>query len=395
MKISTRALSLILAVALAISGLAVCVFADSEIKTGIAFVDASALNMRSAPNTTSSVVDMATRDEVVVVLGTSGDWYKVLYNLQEGYMHKNYLDVTTCENVELGYGVVNTYCVNLRSAPNTSSSVVTQAYEGAKAYVIGFNSGWYKVIYKDSTAYIRSDLLDLTEIPYENKDSSNSPKYFVKGKSIGSASTVTGESTSQSASTGSSVSGEAVVTSSGLYLRSKPSTSSAALTMAYRNDVVTLLAKESNWYKVSFQGKEGYMHSDYLSSSGAVSNTKGQQIVETAKKYLGVPYVWGGSSPNGFDCSGFVQYIARECGFTIGRTVPQQWPYGTEVSKEDLLPGDIVFFAGTYTSGLSHVGIYVGDGCFIHAPSSGDVVKITNMETAYYTSHYYGARRLG
>ena len=405
MKFSTRMLSMVLAVVLAISCLTISVFADGEIKSGIAYVNASALNMRSGPSTGSSVVAMADRNEVVVVIGASGDWYKVIYNLKEGYMHKNYLDVTTCENVELGYGKINAYCVNLRSAPNTSSSIVAQAYEGAKAYIIGMNNGWYKVIYQDETAYVRSDLLDLTEYPYENKASSNTPKYFVKGKAIGSApstapqapevETPTMEAPAEVPSTGTPVSGQAVVTCSGLYLRAKPTTSSAALTIAYRNETVSLLAKDGDWYKVSFKGKEGYMHGDYLSSSGAVASTKGQQIVETAKKYQGVPYVWGGSSPNGFDCSGFVQYVARECGFNIGRTVPQQWPYGTQVSRDELQPGDIVFFAGTYTSGLSHVGIYVGDGQFIHAPSSGDVVRIVSMETSYYNSHFYGARRLG
>lgn len=413
MKISTRMISLILAVVLAISCLAITVFADNAIKSGIAYVNASALNMRSAPSTGSSVVGMASRDEVVVVIGSSDDWYHVIYNLKEGYMHKDYLNVTNCENVELGYGAINSYCVNLRSAPNTSSSVVAQAYEGAKAYIIGINNGWYKVIYNGSNAYVRSDLMDLTEYPYENKASSNSPKYFVKGNAIGSAPSTESqaptvetpkeetpvetpvETPAEVPSTGTPVSGEAVVTSSGLYLRAKPTTSSAALTMAYRNETVTLLAKDGDWYKVSFKGKEGYMHGDYLSTSGAVASTKGAQLVETAKQYLGTPYVWGGSSPNGFDCSGFVQYVARQCGFKIGRTVSQQWPYGTEVSKDNLQPGDIVFFAGTYTSGLSHVGIYVGDGKFIHSPSSGDVVKITSMETSYYTSHYYGARRLG
>ena len=120
----------------------------------------------------------------------------------------------------------------------------------------------------------------------------------------------------------------------------------------------------------------------------------GQKLVECAKQYLGVPYVWGGSSPSGFDCSGFVQYVARQCGYTVGRTVSQQWPYGVQVNRSELQPGDIVFFANTYTSGLSHVGIYVGDGQFIHASSNGGVMY-SDLNSNYYSSHYYGARRLG
>ncbi|MBQ9168619.1 MAG: SH3 domain-containing protein [Oscillospiraceae bacterium] len=403
MKVSTRVVSLVLAIVLAVSCLTISVFADGEIKSGVAFVKATALNMRSSPSMDSSVVDIAHRDEVVVILSQSGDWYKVIYNLQEGYMHRDYLNVTTCENVELGYGVINSYCVNLRSGPSTSNSVVAQAYEGAKAYIIGINNGWYKVIYNGTYAYVRSDLLDLTEYPYENRNSSNSPKYYRNGTSISSVSessensSTAAQAPATSESQQTAASGTAVVKADALYLRSNATTASAALDIAYRNDTVSLLAQEGVWYKVSFDGQEGYMHGDYLGigESAATTSTVGQKIVDCAMQYLGVPYVWGGSSPSGFDCSGLVQYVARSCGFSIGRTVTQQWPYGTEVSKDNLQPGDIVFFTNTYTSGFSHVGIYVGDGNFIHSPSSGSVVKISSLDSSYYASHYYGARRLG
>lgn len=330
MKVSTRIISLLLALVLAFSCLAVSVFASGEIKSGVSFVNASALNLRSGPSTGTSVVDVAFRDEVVVVTGRTGDWYKVIYNLQEGYMHSDYLNLIERENVELGYGKINASCVNLRSGPSTSHSIVTQAYEGATAYIIGINCGWYKVIYQDYICYVRSDLLDLTEYPYENKASAKSPKFFRGGNSIG------------------------------------PAPSAAAL---------------------NGSGNTG--------SGNNGSTAAGQKLVDCAKQYLGVPYVWGGSSPSGFDCSGLVQYVARSCGYTIGRTVTQQWNYGTQVSREEMQPGDIVFFANTYASGLSHVGIYVGNGNFIHSPSTGDVVKISSLDSNYYSSHFYGARRLG
>ena len=330
MKISTRIISLLLALVLAFSCLAVSVFASGEIKSGVSFVNASALNLRSGPSTGTSVVDVAFRDEVVVITGKTGDWYKVIYNLQEGYMHSDYLNLIERENVELGYGKINASCVNLRSGPSTSHSIVTQAYEGATAYIIGINCGWYKVIYQDYICYVRSDLLDLTEYPYENKASAKSPKFFRGGNSIG------------------------------------PAPSAAAL---------------------NGSGNTG--------SGNNGSTAAGQKLVDCAKQYLGVPYVWGGSSPSGFDCSGLVQYVARSCGYTIGRTVTQQWNYGTQVNREEMQPGDIVFFANTYASGLSHVGIYVGNGNFIHSPSTGDVVKISSLDSNYYSSHFYGARRLG
>ncbi len=407
MNISKRAVSLILAVVLAVSCLSICVFAESEIKSGIAFVDASALNMRSGPSTGYSVVDIAYRDEVVVVISQSGDWYKVIYNLQEGYMHRDYLDISSVENAELGYGKINSYCVNLRSGPSTSYEVVAQAYEGAKAYIIGMNDGWYKVIYDGAYAYVRSDLLDLTQYPYENRESSNEPKYFIKGEPISDAQEPEeNEKAEEAPDAGETqpaepqpeepkptLSGTATVDASALYLREQPTTSSRALGMAYRDETVALLDQTGEWYHVSYDGTKGYMFGEYLIINGPSS--AGQELVECAKQYLGVPYVWGGASPSGFDCSGFVQYVARSCGYSIGRTVTQQWEYGTQVTRDTLQPGDLIFFSNTYESGLSHIGIYVGDGQFIHSPSSGDVVKISDLDSSYYSSHYYGARRLG
>jgi cell wall-associated NlpC family hydrolase len=126
------------------------------------------------------------------------------------------------------------------------------------------------------------------------------------------------------------------------------------------------------------------------SNTGSVT---GNQIAAKAKQYLGVPYKWGGTSPSGFDCSGFVYYVYRSMGINISRTITTMYKQGTPVSKSDLQPGDIVIFQNTYKSGLSHVGIYVGDGKFIHAPSSGKVVSYADLYSNYYIEHYYGAVR--
>ncbi|MBQ7454602.1 MAG: C40 family peptidase [Selenomonadaceae bacterium] len=116
------------------------------------------------------------------------------------------------------------------------------------------------------------------------------------------------------------------------------------------------------------------------------------RIINSSMNYLGVPYVFGGTSPYGFDCSGYVQYIFAHAGISLPRTADVQYEVGTPVSTTDLLPGDLVFFE-TYTYGASHVGIYVGDGNFIHASSSRGVT-ISSLSQAYYSSHYLGARRI-
>jgi peptidoglycan DL-endopeptidase CwlO len=105
-------------------------------------------------------------------------------------------------------------------------------------------------------------------------------------------------------------------------------------------------------------------------------------------RYLGTPYVWGGASPSGFDCSGFVMYVFSQIGVSLPHSSYAQYGYGSPVSLGNLQPGDLVFF-----DGLGHVGIYIGGGSFIHAPHTGDVVKISSM-TGWYASTFVGGRRL-
>jgi peptidoglycan DL-endopeptidase CwlO len=110
--------------------------------------------------------------------------------------------------------------------------------------------------------------------------------------------------------------------------------------------------------------------------------------VGIAMQYLGTPYVYGGASPSGFDCSGFVMYVFAQIGVSLPHNAAAQYGYGTPVDRSQLQPGDLVFF-----NGLGHMGIYVGGGSFIHAPHTGDVVKISSM-SGWYASSYVGARRL-
>lgn len=297
--------------------------ASEGIKKGVAFVTASALRLREQPNTSSKTLAFAARNEVVVILEASGTWYKVLFNLQEGYMHSSYLKYATVENVELGYGVVNYSKVNMRKGPSTSYTSIGKSSKGDMAYIIGINNGWYKVIWNDSICYIRSDYLTLTEAPYENQASSKSPLFFRGGKSTGTP--------------------------------------------------VSIAAFKAS---ANYQGA-----------------SKAEKLIATAKQYIGVPYVWGGTSPSGFDCSGFTYYVFKQHGITLNRNSASQYVHGSYVSKSNLQPGDLVFFANTYREGISHVGIYIGDGKFIHA-SSSQGVTISLLSNSYWASHYYGARRV-
>lgn len=116
-------------------------------------------------------------------------------------------------------------------------------------------------------------------------------------------------------------------------------------------------------------------------------------IIETAEEHLGVPYVWGGTSPKGFDCSGFTQYVFKENGYNLYRVAKAQITQGEFIEIEDLTTGDLIFFERTYnTKGASHVGIFIDDGEFIHCANGG--VKISSLSEKYWESHLLGARRI-
>jgi peptidoglycan DL-endopeptidase CwlO len=112
-------------------------------------------------------------------------------------------------------------------------------------------------------------------------------------------------------------------------------------------------------------------------------------VVGIAMQYLGVPYVWGGASPSGFDCSGLTMYVYAQVGVSLPHHAASQYALGVPVSISDLQPGDLVFF-----NGLGHMGMYIGGGQFIHAPHTGDVVKISSLSDSWYASRYVGARRI-
>lgn len=191
------------------------------------------------------------------------------------------------------------------------------------------------------------------------------------------------------------------VTASLLNVRQSNSTSSAILTQLPYGTNVTVNWTQPGWANITtYGGISGYVSMDYLTlvqgelpSRGAVSS-KGQAVVDVAKQYLGIPYKYGGSSPQtGFDCSGFVKYVYAQLGVNLNRVAADQMSNGIWVDKSNLMPGDIIGFYNSSGS-ITHVGIYVGNGMMIHSPQTGDVVKYESVAYGNYSRRGVQCRRI-
>ena len=197
------------------------------------------------------------------------------------------------------------------------------------------------------------------------------------------------------------------ITGSGVNMRSGPDTTFGTYGQFDFGYSFKILEKESNWYKIETDLAAcgyAYISADYVAigkapapvSYGGISGnlSAGQRVVKIAEQFLGLPYLYGGSTPAGFDCSGFTSYVYNEMGYKLNRVSADQLYNGIPVSKSELMPGDIVLFKRQGASRIHHVGIYVGDGMMIHSPQTGDVVKYSSIVSGYYNNCYYAARRI-
>ena len=171
-SIAKRLCTLVLLFALTVSllGLVAPTAFAAEQATAIGTVTASSLRLREGPGTDTDTLGYAYRGDMVIVLGREGDWYKVVWNLKTGYMHKNYLTLDEVKNIKIGYARFE-YNTNVRTGPGTDYSVLACAPKKDTCFIIGFNRGWFKVSYNGRLGYVRSDLVTMLEIPYANHGS--------------------------------------------------------------------------------------------------------------------------------------------------------------------------------------------------------------------------------
>lgn len=185
-----------------------------------------------------------------------------------------------------------------------------------------------------------------------------------------------------------------IVTGGTINVRTGPGTGYDRITQVKTGKQVEVIGETDGWYQIAFDSTTGWLLGEYLRDPADIDGSVGAQIVEMAKTFLGTRYRSGGSSPNGFDCSGFTLYLYAKFGYSLPHSATAQYKNcGYAVSKSELQPGDLVFFSDS-SHAIGHVGIYIGDGQIIHARYSVGKVMIDSLSTSYYTNRYVGAKRI-
>ena len=274
------------------------------------------------------------------------------------------------EDIAVAIGATTGSSLRLRSGPSLDASVITMLDEDVPVAVLDNTlDGWYKINYNGNTGFVSADymLIDQDNI------------FDAYGR----------------------------VEGDGVNVRSTSSTDGQVLTVMNRNSIATVSGFEDGWYKITANGVDGYIRSDYLTMCGSSASAAGSlggsasDVVSFAKQFLGTRYAYGGSSPSGFDCSGFTMYVYKNFGYSLPHTATGQWQsgYGTRIYNiSELQPGDLVFFCDPSRSNgkaCSHAGIYVGGGQHIHSSSSrsGGVI-ISDLTSGYYNTYFVGGLRL-
>ncbi|MDI9641666.1 NlpC/P60 family protein [Kamptonema cortianum] len=292
--------------------------------------------------------------------------------------------------------------VIIRSGPSTSNSQVTKVAKGRTANLIESRNGWHKIQFSGGTiGWVRGDMATVVS----TSNSAPAKPAVAKPADKPNNGVVT---------TGLPL--RVKITGDDVNIRKWPDPKSGRLVQVTKGRIADVLGKKNGWYKVKFSGGTiGWVHADYAAPAGAndteealmalaaeekkladaKAGTKAEALLDTASDQMGIRYRYGGTSRNGFDCSGFVSYVFSKHGISLPRTSLAQSQYGTKVSsRSQLQPGDLVFFI-TRGSRVSHVGIYIGNSKFIHASSGGGRVQINSLNDAYYNKRYAGARRIG
>lgn len=420
----------------------------TKVNAATATVTTETLNLREKADTSSNVLELLNADEKLEIISEEGSWYKVKHGNNTGYVSKDYVkvsgtvdsntknndDTTTTtgknqdsnnttqtsdfSNANVGDKITIKANAKVRILPLINSQILTTLTSDTEAEVISTTNNWIFVSLNTITGWIPKTSGISTVKSEETTNNEPTTETTTKQEEIKQ------ETTTQTNTTSYSETKTKYINVNSAYVRSEASTSGSIVTTLIKDTDVKVTGESGDWYKVEYGSYSGYIYKDLLSDNKSgttnrsgetltrnieenndtesgnnnveTTSSKGEEIVAYANQYLGCSYVYGGSGPSTFDCSGFTMYVYKHFGYSLSHSATAQSYEGTAISKENLQVGDLVFFSDYQTlEGIGHCGIYIGNGEFIHASSgSGYCVKISNLLSGSYNTRYVTARRL-
>lgn len=415
-------------------------------------ISTQATRIRQEANTTSNIITVIYENDEVEILEESGEWYKIKYKEYTGYVKKEFIKTNTessqiSSNTTTSAETTSNTTENqtnsntsVTDTTNTQESITINSETYAKLLpsfssnnIVKFEASkqvnkiaeinnWIKVSDGVNTGWIlKNKLQEVKETPKEPEEQKPNNTVSNQTNTVSNTTSNTTNTTKDNNTTSSSINKIAKITVETAKVREKASTSSNVLGFLDYGDEVTLLEQEGDWYKINFENKTGYIKNtlfkisdDTVSSrslteerqeneikvdvqeENVTSSVNSSEVVSYAKQYLGYPYIVGGKTPNtGFDCSGFTRYVFLNFGYSLGSTAASQTSVGTEITRENLDPGDLILFLNEEKTGIGHTGIYIGSGEFIHSANPQRGVVTDNLNTnSYYNERFVSARRI-
>lgn len=433
-------------VILATVGIVSLFFINMSLAANTGKINVETANLRETADENAKILELLSMNEKVEVIEKTGNWYQVKSKGITGYVRQDLITVSgeveenntttilnhettevTGENpettptevavpeeqkdIKLGKQKI-AEDTKLKIVPAINATDIVEVKKGEEVNVVEIINGWACVENKIIKGWIRKEKLQAEKTVEKTQPTTETvPPTQVQ-----------------------TVSKTLYVNTTTVRLRKEASTSSEIITTLSINTAVEVIEEINGWSRVKVSGKEGYISSALLAktkqetsrssttprtanattsttqktenkkanttetkttitlkSTASAPSGKGSTVLETAKQYIGCKYVYGGTTPKGFDCSGFTSYVYRLHGVSLNRTAAGQYSNGVAVARSDLQPGDLVMFG---KSGINHVGIYIGGGMIVHAANSSRGVTTDTITSGYYNKNYVGARRV-
>lgn len=400
-------------------------FINMSLAANTAKVNVETANLRETADESGKILEQLSIGQEIEILEKQSDWYKVKAKGITGYVRADLVSVpneeknstqtnnvtdtqiatnnqneennlidTQEKNIQIGekYKIVKD--IKLKIVPVINATDIIEVKQDEEVTVTEIINDWICVETTTTKGWLRKENLKTEETKQEEQ--------IVQAE----------EKASEETSTKT-----LYINTETANLRKTASTTSEVVTTLSLNSAVNVISEENGWSKVKVGDKEGYISSSLLSdkrqetsrsmtkfrektaeesnktenTSNVASSGNGSSVVATANQYIGSRYIYGGTAPSGFDCSGFTSYVYKKYGVSLSRTAAGQYSNGVSVSKGELQPGDLVMFG---KSGINHVGIYIGGGKMIHAANPSRGVTTDTINSGYYGTNYVGARRI-